>query len=77
VNRLCCIDGGCERYVAASRARHHLVLLFTRQLSDSALATLTDLAGDDNVFGIDFADEDPNRPIGHDTAAEPRKDPAA
>ncbi|GAB3660129.1 DEAD/DEAH box-containing ATP-dependent helicase [Glycomyces tarimensis] len=44
-------------YVAASRARHNLVLLFTHELDDTALATLTDLAGNENVFSIEYADE--------------------
>lgn len=48
-------------YVAASRACHNLVLLFTQELGDSALATLSDLVGEANVFGIDF---DENTPIG-------------
>ncbi len=50
-------------YVAASRACHNLALLFTQELDDTALATMTDLVGEDNVFSLDFADE--NTPIGH------------
>lgn len=48
-------------YVAASRARRNLVLLFTQGLDAVALATLTDLAGEVNIFSIDFNE---NTPIG-------------
>ncbi|MBH0083136.1 UvrD-helicase domain-containing protein [Salinibacterium sp. SWN167] len=47
-------------YVAASRAKHNLVLVFTQELDSSALICLREWAGDENVIGITF--EDSNSP---------------
>ena len=38
-------------YVACSRAKHNLTLLITQQLSDSALTSLSDLFGSENIVG--------------------------
>lgn len=45
-------------YVAASRAKHNLVLVFTQELEQDALKTLTTWVGDSNVVPIDFADDE-------------------
>ncbi|ERK71032.1 hypothetical protein N136_02626 [Leifsonia aquatica ATCC 14665] len=44
-------------YVAASRAKHNLALLFVQELDDDALAVLTGWVGPENVVSIEFADE--------------------
>lgn len=44
-------------YVAGSRARHNLALLFTQELDAGALATLTEVAGGENIVSIGFADD--------------------
>ncbi|MHA2789822.1 UvrD-helicase domain-containing protein [Corynebacterium sp. S7] len=44
-------------YVAASRAKHNLSLLFVQKLDENALATLTAWVGRENVISIEFADE--------------------
>ncbi len=44
-------------YVAASRAKHNLVLVFTQKLEQGALATLTNWVGDSNIVPVTFTDE--------------------
>ncbi|MGJ6122887.1 UvrD-helicase domain-containing protein [Mycolicibacterium sp. Y3] len=44
-------------YVAASRAKHNLALLFTQELDGKCLATLIEWVGAGNVVSIDFVDE--------------------
>ena len=44
-------------YVAVSRAKHNLSLLFTQELDAVALATLNELVGEDHVVSISFSDE--------------------
>ncbi len=44
-------------YVAVSRAKHNLSLLFTQELDDTALATLANWVGADNVVSIGFTDD--------------------
>lgn len=44
-------------YVAASRAKHNLVLIFTQKLEQGALETLTNWVGGSNIVPISFADE--------------------
>lgn len=44
-------------YVAASRAKHNLSLLFVQKLDDSALSTLTEWVGRENIVSIGFVDE--------------------
>lgn len=44
-------------YVAVSRAKHNLSLLFTQELDASALATLTEWVGADHVVSVRFSDE--------------------
>lgn len=44
-------------YVAASRAKHNLVLVFTQELKKGALTTLTNWVGESNIVPIAFADE--------------------
>jgi DNA helicase-2/ATP-dependent DNA helicase PcrA len=44
-------------YVAASRAKHNLVLIFTQELDASALASLCDWVGAEHVVEIGFTDE--------------------
>lgn len=44
-------------YVAASRAKHNLVLLFVQELSDAALATLKEWVGAENVLSVAFDDD--------------------
>lgn len=44
-------------YVAASRAKHNLVLLFTQELDSKALGTLAHLAGKENIVSVNFLDE--------------------
>jgi DNA helicase-2/ATP-dependent DNA helicase PcrA len=43
-------------YVAASRAKQNLALIFTQELDASALASLTEWAGADNVVEMGFTD---------------------
>jgi DNA helicase-2/ATP-dependent DNA helicase PcrA len=45
-------------YVAASRAKHNLALVFTQKLEQDALTALTTWVGDSNIVPIDFADEE-------------------
>lgn len=45
-------------YVAASRAKHNLALVFTQELEQDALTTLTSWVGDTNIVPIDFADDE-------------------
>ncbi|WP_455834250.1 UvrD-helicase domain-containing protein [Pseudarthrobacter siccitolerans] len=44
-------------YVAVSRAKHNLALVFTQTLEPAALATLTTWVGDGNVVSMEFSDE--------------------
>lgn len=44
-------------YVAASRAKRNLALIFTQELDTNALASLTEWAGTDNVVAVGFTDE--------------------
>lgn len=44
-------------YVAVSRAKHNLVLVFTQKLEQGALATLATWVGDSNIVPIAFTDE--------------------
>lgn len=44
-------------YVAVSRAKTNLVLLFTQELTADALSTLEGLAGSGNILSIEFANE--------------------
>lgn len=50
-------------YVAASRAKHNLALLFVQELSDDAIAVLQDWAGQENVISIDFDETGAPRPV--------------
>src|SRR5699024_6303764 len=50
-------------YVAASRAKHNLSLLFVQQLDENALATLTSWVGKENIESIGFEDENTPLPI--------------
>jgi len=51
-------------YVAASRAKHNLILLFVQELDDDALDTLKSWAGEDNIIALDFDDDiTPRLPI--------------
>lgn len=44
-------------YVAVSRAKHNLSLVFTQKLEPAALDTLTSWVGEANVLSVDFAGE--------------------
>lgn len=44
-------------YVAVSRAKHNLALVFTQKLEPAALTTLTTWVGDENIVSIEFSDE--------------------
>lgn len=50
-------------YVAASRAKHHLSLLFVQELSDDAVAVLEDWVGPENVIPIEFDEAGAPRPL--------------
>lgn len=44
-------------YVAASRARHNLAILFVQELSDDAVSVLEEWAGRDNMISIEFDEQ--------------------
>ncbi|MEN4478606.1 3'-5' exonuclease [Mycolicibacterium cosmeticum] len=44
-------------YVAVSRAKHNLALLFTQELDATALGTLTEWVGAENVVSVEFTDD--------------------
>jgi DNA helicase-2/ATP-dependent DNA helicase PcrA len=50
-------------YVATSRAKHHLALLFTEHLDDTAMEALMEIAGPHNVFSIVFDDDTSPRTV--------------
>lgn len=52
-------------YVAASRARHNLALVFTQELNSAALTALASWAGPENIVAVEFTGDDSpviNRP---------------
>lgn len=58
-------------YVAVSRAKRNLVLVFTQTLDESALMSLQTWAGAENVVGVQFTDEDSPYVPGQQPSGQP------